>query len=174
MKTHQEVENYFINKIDNLSLEKILDVYHFIISKVVENAPSDFAKNELEEEQPLLIKLHQYLSKPSINKEALIKILNELDKIVEKYDDDYPADMDFYGLTLINLASHYCEIGTNIEQEMTDDGSINEYATAVLLTYLDYLDFEQSDIDEVVDIELWADYPKIQQGIQELENFLES
>ncbi|WP_066802062.1 hypothetical protein [Moraxella oblonga] len=59
MKTYQEVENYFINKINNLSSEKILNVCHFVITKIVVRIPSDFAKNELAEEQPLLIKLSQ-------------------------------------------------------------------------------------------------------------------
>lgn len=172
MKNYKEVESYFINKINNSSFDKIMAICHFMIAKIVENISNDFVDNALEEEQPLLINLHQSLSKSSPIKQELIQIIDELDNIVEQYGDDYPADMDFYPLSLITVANCYCQICTMIEKDIIDN-NINENAISILLTYLDFLDFEQSETDGV-DTKIWATYPKIKNGIQALNDLFEN
>lgn len=171
MKTYDDIFDYFLSQVDTFTPNQLVDICRFLIAEIAHNITDDFMQYELEEEQIPLTKLHQALLQPDLQKQNITNILAELDDIVEEYGDDYPADMEMETMTLINIASAYRNLLDTIEQDSNDKASINADAIFAISTYLDFLDYQASEFDDI-NTENWGNYPVIKQGIEKLHTYL--
>lgn len=171
MQSYSEVENYFVNKLKKFTTHQLSDVVKFIIKKMVVAIPDDFAEDELDEEMLLLNQLHQTLLKDELNKAKIKQLLDGLDEIVENYGDDYPADMNSLPISLIDMASSYCDIDDELSQDNANRHIVIKNAKSVIFSYLDFLDYQASEFDEI-ELDNWANYPIIKQGICALDDYL--
>lgn len=173
MKSYQDVLDYFIGKVDKFNFNQLVNICTFIINKIAPQIPDDFMQYELDEEQEPLARLHQLLLASNLQKQNISDVLKELDNILQEYGDDYPADMEMETMTLIELAQAYCNLLDVIEQNVNDTLSINTQMVSVISTYLDFLDYQASELDDVYTQD-WTTYPVIKQGVQELDDYLYS
>lgn len=169
MNSYQEFKAYFVNKIKDFSEQELLEICQFVIGKIAQTIPNDFADGELEEEQPLLMDLKQCLSHPNISTDEIKNIIHQLDEICEQYGGEYPACMDFFPIALIKTANNYQNICNHID----DKNNIMINLLNIIMDYFDCLECCQQ-LETDVDMSEWENYPYIQQGIQELNNFLKN
>lgn len=169
MQAFSEAIDNFEQLASQLNLAQIQVLNRKIIDNFLQQLPDDWEKTELKIEQPYLLKLAELLREPNWNFKEIGNQLQALDNIADKMED-YPADMDFLPITLLNMIFFTQQIAnckrTSKKLKTAFLNLIEQY-----LNVADYVaDNAGVDADEnfTIQDDKWLSYPLIKQAVEQL------